>query len=155
VPDEALEVALRALGRRERSRVELARWLADRGIAEEDVEQTLAQLEELGELDDARFAGRYAEDKRELAGWGAERIRGALLERGVAPEHIDAALAADGATEQTERAAALLVRRGQALESEGDRGRALGYLTRKGYPYEIAHDAIRSVERASDWPPGR
>jgi regulatory protein len=150
VPDETLELALRALGRRERSSAELARWLDDRGVAADEVERTVAQLEELGELDDARFAHRYAEDKRELAGWGAERIRGALLERGVPPEHIEAALAADGPPQQAERAAALLVRRGETLATERDRARALGYLTRKGYPYEIAHEAIRSFERAPD-----
>jgi regulatory protein len=144
-----LELALRALGRRERSSAELASWLTHRGVATEDVEATVAHLEELGELDDARFARRYAEDKRELAGWGAERIRGALLERSVPPEHIEAALAAEGTPRQVERAAALLIRRSESLESEAARARALGYLTRKGYSYEIAHEAIRAFERAS------
>ena len=147
--ENALELALRALGRREWSSAELSRWLTERGVAGEEVAETVAHLEEIGELDDARFARRYAEDKRELAGWGAERIRGALLERGVAPEHIEAAIAADGAPQQAERAAALLVRRGETLATERDRARALGFLTRKGYPYEIAHDAIRAFERSA------
>ena len=147
--DEPLELALRALGRRERSSLELERWLTERGVAEDEVHATVAHLEKVGELDDARFARRYAEDKQELAGWGAERIREALLHRGVTPEHVEAALAADGAPEQVERAAALLVRRAQTLESERDRGRALGYLTRKGYTYEVAHEAIRAYERES------
>jgi regulatory protein len=145
--ESPLELALRALRRRERSSAELARWLGERGVAAEDVEATVDRLEQLGELDDGAFAARYAEDKRELAGWGAERIRQALLERGIVPEHIEAALAADGGAEQAERAAALLVRRGEPLESEVARARALGYLTRKGYSYEIAHEAIRAAER--------
>jgi len=149
MPDEAYELALRALERRERSSAELEAWLRQRGVGEEEVEATVAHLVELGQLDDARFARRYAEDKRELAGWGAERISDALLARGVPPEHIEAALAADGVPEQIERAAALLVRRSEALGSEADRARALGYLTRKGYSYEIAHEAIRTFERAS------
>jgi regulatory protein len=149
VPDEAFELAVKALGRRERSVAELSRWLTERGVDTEEVEDVVARLEELGELDDARFARRYAEDKRELAGWGAERIRATLLERGVPPEYIEAALAADDAPE-SERAAALLVRRGEALRSEADRGRAIGYLTRKGYTYEVAHEAIRAVERESE-----
>ena len=147
--DEAFELAVKALGRRERSIAELTRWLTERGVGAEEVEDVVARLEELGELDDARFARRYAEDKRELAGWGAERIRATLLERGVPPEYIEASLAADAAPE-SERAAALLVRRGQALRSEADRGRALGYLNRKGYTYEVAHEAIRAVERESE-----
>ena len=51
----------------------------------EEIEAAVARLTEIGELDDERFARRYAEDKRELRGWGAERIREALASRGVAP----------------------------------------------------------------------
>ena len=69
---------------------------------------------ESGTLDDARFAVRYAEDKRELAGWGEERIRdGAGPARRPRREHIDAALA-EGAEEELERAVALLRERGAA-----------------------------------------
>lgn len=146
--EDALELALKALQRKERSRVELETWLAERGIANHEVEAALDRLEELGEVDDARFARRYAEDKRELAGWGAERIRDALLARGVAPEEIEAALAGDDDTQQVERAISLLGRRGERLSSEADRARALGYLTRKGYGYEVAYEAIRTYERA-------
>jgi len=145
--DAALELALRALGRRERSSSELRSWLANRGVAEDEAEAVVAHLEGIGQLDDARFARRYADDKRELAGWGSERIREALLARGVAPEDIEPAVAADGPSEQLERASALLVRRAQPLDSERSRARALGYLTRRGYPYEVAHAALRSYER--------
>ncbi|MGH2963328.1 MAG: hypothetical protein ACRDL3_14230, partial [Solirubrobacterales bacterium] len=68
MPDEAFELAVRALGRRERSRAELEAWLVERGVGEPEVEATMLRLEELGELDDARFARCYAEDKRELSG---------------------------------------------------------------------------------------
>ena len=142
-----LELAVGALGRRERSRAELEGWLRRRGVDNDEIEATLVRLEELGELDDARFARRYAEDKRELAGWGAERIRDALLARGVPSEHIEAALAAEDGREQIERAIRVLESSGRPVESETERARALGYLTRKGYAYEIAYDAIRVLER--------
>jgi regulatory protein len=150
VPEEAFELALRALGQRERSIAELSAWLRERGVGEDEVDAAVTRLFELGELDDARFARRYAEDKRELAGWGAERIRDALLKRGVPPEDIETAVAADGEPEQVERAAVLLMRRAQPLDSQAARGRALGFLARKGYSYEIAHEAIRCCERAPD-----
>jgi regulatory protein len=141
--EEPLELALRAIARRERSTAELTRWLLERGVADDDVETAVAHLQDIGELDDARFARRYAEDKRELAGWGAERIRDALVERRVAPEHIEAALSAEDGADQVERAIRVLERRGRTVDSEADRARALGHLTRKGYSYEIAYDAIR------------
>ena len=147
MPDEPLELALRALGRKERSTAELTRWLAERGVSEEDVTVTVDHLVEVGELDDARFARRYAEDKRELAGWGAERIRESLIARGVESEDIEAAMAADEEPNQVVRAAALLARRASPVDSDRGRARALGYLMRKGYAYEVAHEAIRAYER--------
>jgi regulatory protein len=146
--DDAFELALAALGRKERSRAELAAWLRERGVDEDEVESTVGRLEAIGELDDARFARRYAEDKRELAGWGAERIRDALVAREVKREHIEAALASESHREQVRRAVELLARRDRSLDSERDRTRALGFLTRRGYTYEIAHEAIRTRVRA-------
>ena len=70
---DALSLALRALGRKERSVAELGSWLRQRGVADDDAEQAIGHLIETEVLDDARFARRYAEDKRELSGWGSER----------------------------------------------------------------------------------
>ena len=45
----------------------------------------IALLVEAGAIDDASFARRYAEDKRELAGWGPDRISTALEGAGRRP----------------------------------------------------------------------
>lgn len=145
--EDAFELALRALGRKERSVAELATWLGDRGVDPVDVEAVIGRLVEDGALDDERFARRFAEDKRELAGWGAERIREALVGRGISPEYVEAAVAGDSEGIQIRRAADLLERRERGLDSDADRASALGFLTRRGYPYEIAHEAIRARGR--------
>ena len=110
----------------------------------------IAQLVEAGAIDDASFARRYAEDKRTLAGWGPDRIAAALQGRGVALGHIEAALEGEGAEAQLERAAALLSDRGMACADERERERALGLLVRRGYPLELAYEAVRRVERFAD-----
>jgi regulatory protein len=145
--DDVIGLALRALRRRERSRAELASWLAERGVEGAELIETLGRLEELGELDDARFARHYAEDKRELAGWGADRIRAALEARGIAAAEIEAALADEDSASEVERATALLARRSEPLTSERARARALSFLTRRGYPFEVAYEAVRACER--------
>jgi regulatory protein len=144
---EAFERGLAALRRRERGTVELAEWLAEREFTKTDVNTAIARLTEVGELDDRRFATRYAEDKRELRGWGPERIREALAARGIARELIDQALGADGHEEQLARAAGLLERRGEPLEGDAARSRALAYLTRRGYDLELAYEAVRRAGR--------
>jgi regulatory protein len=145
--DEALARALAALRRKERTIAELDAWLAERAVPEGERAEVVVRLIEVGELDDRRFALRFAQDKRELAGWGAERIREALAARGVGEPEISEALADDGEPAQVERAEALLRRRAGRLDDDRKRGRALSYLTRRGYAYEVAHAAIRRLER--------
>lgn len=144
---DAYELALKALAYRERSIHELREWLEGRDCPEEEVRSALEELIACGQLDDERFAHRYAEDKRELSGWGADRIRTALLERGVAAQLAERAVASGGDhASEVGRAHELLVRRGEDLDCDGARARALGFLTRRGYDYEVAHEAIRVYE---------
>jgi regulatory protein len=148
-PDDAYELALRALSYKERTESELRGWLAEREVAEAEIEEVIALLVEAGAIDDESFARRYAEDKRQLAGWGPDRISTALEGRGVPREHIEAAVGVDDADAQLERAVALLGGRGMACDSGRERERALGLLVRRGYPLELAYEAIRTVERPS------
>jgi regulatory protein len=107
----------------------------------------IALLAEAGAIDDASFARGYAEDKRQLAGWGPERIARALQGRGVAPDQIEAALAGEDEGRQLERAVDLLRGRGMSCADERGRERALGLLVRRGYALELAYEAVRAVER--------
>ena len=147
--EDAYELALKALSYKERTESELRGWLAERGMEEAEIEEVLSLLGDAGALDDASFARRYAEDKRELAGWGPDRIRTALEGRGVAAEHIDAAVAGEDQDRQLVRAVALLSDRGMSCSSERERDRALGLLVRRGYALELAYNAVRAAERDS------
>ena len=144
--EAAVTAGLATIQRRERTVAELRAWLLERGTDADVVEAALAELIEVGELDDERFAFAFAGDKRELAGWGAERIEGALTDRGLDRELVDRA-SAEGRDSQLDRAATQLRRRGEPLDGDRERARALSYLTRRGYEYELAYDAIRVVER--------
>jgi len=141
------ELALHALSYKERTESELRGWLAERGVEEPEIAEVLAVLAEAGAIDDASFARRYAEDKRELAGWGPDRIRTALEGRGVGAAHIDVALAGEGDEEHLDRAVRLLGQRGMSCASDQERERALGLLVRRGYSLELAYEAVRTVER--------
>jgi regulatory protein len=145
---DAFEAALGSIRRRERSTAEVVGWLAERDYRPEEIEQAVGRLIEVGELDDGRFARLFAEDKRELSGWGPERIAGALRERGLDRHLIERACAIER-PEQVEQAASLLQQRQSPLTDDRDRARALSFLTRRGYDYEVAHDAIRDAERAA------
>ncbi len=143
----AFEAAVEALGRKERTQAELEAWLAERDFPADEIAEAIERLIVAGELDDERFARRYAEDKRELRGWGPERIREALAARGLDGELIEAALGQDDREAQLARAVEHLTERGERLDDDAARNRALGRLTRRGYDYELAYEAIRAYGR--------
>ena len=145
--EQAFERALEALGRREHTSGELRKWLVERGFERAAADEAIERLIASEAIDDERFAAAFAADKRELRGWGPERIRAALAARRVEPELIDRAVAGDGHDGQLARAIELLERRGEAPSDERSRARAVAYLARRGYDSEIAYDAVRGLER--------
>lgn len=141
-----LELAFRALAQKERTGAEMRDLLAARDLDEGALEEVMAELEQTGAIDDKRFALHFAQDKRDLAGWGGERIREALRSRGVDRADIDRAVSEEDGGAELERAMGLLAGKGFDLTLERDRARALGVLARRGYESEVAYDAIRRLQ---------
>lgn len=140
----ARDVAWRALNRRDHTVADLARTLARRRVEPAVVDAVVGELCEQGYLDDARFAQRFADDRRRLDGWGAERIERRLRALGVEPELVAAAVGEQDHAAELDAAVALLRRRfPEPPATQRDCERALGMLARKGYELELAHDAIR------------
>ncbi len=107
-------------------------------------------LREQGYLDDARFARQFAEDKRLLDEWGADRIERRLRRSASRRSSSRDAVGARGHAGELEAAQVLLRRRFPQLGDEPrERRRALGVLVRKGYDSELAWDAIRAHARAA------
>lgn len=95
------ERAIRHLARRDHSRSELARKLAAHG-SQEEIDEVLDRMTELGLLSDTRFAEAWVRGK--AARFGAARLRYDLAQRGVAREIIEAALAAETGEDDLSRA---------------------------------------------------
>ena len=146
----AREVAWTALNRREHTTAEVARILARKRVEPAVIDSVVGELCEQGYLDDAGYAQRFAEDRRRLDGWGAERIEQRLRALGVDAELIAAAVSTRDHEDELEAALGLLRRRfPDPPATARDCERALGVLVRKGYELELAHDAIRLHTGAS------
>jgi regulatory protein len=151
--ERALAIAYRYLNARERTQAEMRGHLLSKGIDPRDVERSVRALVDQGHLDDARFARLLVQDKRELDEWGADRIRRALLARGVDRDVVDDALAEHEQNSDGELDRALAVLRRRFPSPAGDRRereRALGVLLRKGYDTDLALEAITAHMRDPD-----
>jgi regulatory protein len=89
-----LAYAGHALAARAQSAAELRAKLRKRAARPEDVEEVLACLKSSGYLDDRRFAGAFAEWRKENQGLGKARVVRELLARRVAPQVAQAAVEA-------------------------------------------------------------
>jgi regulatory protein len=144
----ARDLAYRYLGKRDRSVREVRAHLERRDVDADTIETVIAELEDQGYLDDARYAQRFAEDRRRLDHWGAERIAERLRAHGIARSHVEAAVALQDREAELGVALSLLERRfSSPLPDDRSRERALGVLVRRGYELELAHDAIRAFDR--------
>jgi regulatory protein len=83
--DQLLNYAAQALAARAQSSGELRTRLRRRAARMEDVEEVLTYMRQAGYLNDRRFAGSFAEWRRENQGLGKARVMRDLMARRVAP----------------------------------------------------------------------
>ena len=141
-PIDPYQKALALLVRREHSRHELGRKLADRGAEPAQSEDALDRLVEIGFQDDGRFARALART-RAFAGYGPQRIRAELGTHALSAEQI--AVALDACETDWPAAARELVSRrypGSRLSDPRQRGKAIEFLLRRGFDHASAYAAV-------------
>lgn len=139
---ELLAGALASISRKDRTEREVRDWLDAQGCDAEMAEVLIAHLIEKLAINDSRFAREYVRDKRELSAWGDERIRDALIDRGISRDLIETAISDDEETQVT-RAVRFLEGKGVVPVDDKARQRALGMLARRGFSAEDSYAAIR------------
>ena len=87
-PEQALQTLMQQCARSERSSGDALRLMRQWGVADEDAQKVLAQLQKERFIDDSRYAEAFTRDKLRLSGWGAFKIRAALYAKGISREII-------------------------------------------------------------------
>ena len=135
--------ALRMLARREHSRAELARKLAD-DATPEDLQAVLDQLEQSGLLSDARFAESFVSSR--AARVGNARLRYDLRAKGIAEELIAAALP-DDADSEAGRAREVWRRKFDARPADrADYARQARFLQQRGFAADVIRKVLKEQE---------
>ena len=125
---------------RDHSRRELIEKLR-RDYSEESCEKTADRLEELGLLDDERFARRYAADLINIKRLSERGVRQKLREKGIDRDLIDEIMSAFEIDEEEQIRAVVEKKYARSLTDEKGYRRAFNALARLGYSYQ----SIRSV----------
>lgn len=141
----AFNAAVDILSRRDHSSKELQRKVARRSGAE-FAREAVERLEEMGYVNDERYAHTLAQELYERRGMGKKRIEQELRQRGISRETAsECAEELDG--DDVERIKNLLETKfaGKFSDEKGRR-RTFNALTRLGYGYSDIRSAMRSVD---------
>ena len=150
----AQNAALRLLGVRERSQMELRIRLKRKGFSPDAIVAALGRLEELRLQSDERFAERYAEASGSR-GNSQRRIQQELRARGVPPE-VAAAASAGSDDDDRDRALAFASRRVSKMTTADPatiQRRLTGMLARRGYDADTCRWAVETALERSNLDP--
>jgi regulatory protein len=150
--EQAREICLRQLAQRPRTRAELARTLAGKGISGEVIAEVLDRYDEVGIIDDAAFARAWVSSRHHGRGLARRALATELRRRGVDAEVAGEALETLDEEEEEATARALVERKLRTATGppEAVFRRLLGMLARKGYPAGVAIRAVKDALAARD-----
>ena len=137
--------AVGLLARREHSRLELARKLADKGFVDEEIEPVLDHLAEEGWQSDRRYAESLIR-ARSARRYGPDRIANELAQQGVDEGVVADAFAAEPRDWEALAREQLLARYREPPADFPDRAKRHQHLVRRGFPPDLSH------ELAGWWP---
>lgn len=145
-PLPPLQYALYLLKNRSRSRREIIVKLRDRDYSDEEISQTVKDLERIGFIDDQKYAQNYTHDKVRIYRRGRYRIALELIQKGIPRELIDEALSKIEADAELEAAKSLLKSKERSWANLTERKRferSVSLLQRRGFPGAVIKEVLR------------
>lgn len=139
---KAYNRALSYLSFRARSRVEMERYLRGKKYEPDVIADTLDRLAEENLLDDAAFAEAWVEDRSRFKPKSASALRYELRQKGLKAADIEEALTDLDEVELAWQALEPKLHQWQRLEEPDFRKKAMGFLGRRGFNYEIVRQAV-------------
>jgi len=149
----ARTVCLRLLTQRARTRAELAKALAGRGVPATAADRVLDRFAEVGLIDDAAVAESFALSQHRQRGLSARAVAVKLRQRGLDERLVQSAVDQIGAESEFAAASRLAQRKLRALNSTDPairRRRIYGLLMRRGYPADLVMRVVRMTVDESD-----
>jgi regulatory protein len=144
----ARSIALRMLERQPRTRAELARAMARRGVPPDAAAAVLDRFAEVGLVDDEAFAKAWVDSRHAGRGLARRALSAELRRRGVDEPTVRDAVAEVSTDDEEAAARALVTRRlpaMAALAPEVRVRRLVGMLGRRGFAPGLAFRVVRDA----------
>jgi regulatory protein len=141
----AFDQAARFLSYRPRSRAEVERYLRDKGVTGEVIADVVERLEQANYLDDEAFARFWVENREQFKPRGRRALRYELRQKGVSDQLIAQVLSDLDDEAAAWRAVEGRLSRWASLTRDELRQKMMGYLSRRGFDYEIINSIFEKA----------
>jgi regulatory protein len=143
---DPFDAAVRYLGARPRSILEVRRHLTKKRYDEKQVAGALTRLRDLGYIDDAAFARYWLEQRRRFRPKGEYALRSELRAKGVDAAIVDEVLteSGEGNTEGEAAVAALAPKlaRWRDLDPAQRKAKAQAFLRQRGFSFDTIEEVL-------------
>jgi regulatory protein len=139
-PAEALARLQNLCSTQEKCSGEVREKLRKWNIPEAERDKIIESLMKDKFIDDHRFAGFFVRDKQKINKWGKEKIRYALISKGLKQEIISEALSSLPKENYEESLRELLTRKSKELEkykSYEKKNRLIRFAIQRGFDYDL------------------
>ena len=148
--EKAYSRAVRYLGFRPRSQMEIVRYLGGKGYSPEVVDRVVSRLLDEQYLDDDAFARYWLENREQFRPRGQRFLRYELRQKGIAEAIIAKILGPVDETASAWQAVEGKLHRWHNLPEEEFRQKVIGFLNRRGFNYEISQEIFERAWRSRD-----
>ena len=152
----AMMEAHRLIDHRMRTRRELVVRLRSRGRPDDVIEEVMDRLENVGLIDDGRFARQWIDERLRSRPVGLSLLRSELRKKGIDAEVIETALedsaSGEGETERAYEALRRQTHRYARLDRDAAHRRMVAFLGRRGFGqdviYHVVHRLLDEIEES-------
>lgn len=147
-PDQVLDKMAKYCAYQERCTKDVTDKLKTFDIPEENKKEILDYLIDNRFVNDERFAKAFVRGKINQSGWGVNKIRFQLIQKGILKELIDAALEEFDQDIYREKLIAILKAKAKTVKADNDfqkRQKLAAYAIQKGFEASLVFDVVKEI----------
>ena len=132
-----------------KTKYEVRLKLKENGFAEDVIDEVLDILEKEEYLNDKVYCEIFIEDKKKLNGYGKNKIKSLLIQKGISKNIFEDFLNEFEYDEEFDNALKMGIKRLNLLSNEEDnfkkKQKIINYLTYRGFGFDVINDVLKEI----------
>lgn len=147
--EKAKSRAINYISRKLKTKYEVRLKLKENGFAEEVIDEVLDILEKEEYLNDKVYCEIFIEDKKKLNGYGKNKIKSLLIQKGISKNIFEDFLNEFEYDEEFDNALKMGIKKLELLSNEEDnfkkKQKIINYLTYRGFGFDVINDILKEI----------